>query len=70
MEHLRFTSDQTDEFACGCRPGWFMCPEAEQLWRKVGDAYNSAQYARGTWDAYKAAQQAYYDHYKELEEVK
>jgi len=67
MERLRFTSDQTDELACGCRPGWFMCPEAEKLWRRTTDTYHGAQYGRCTQEEHTEAQQAYYDHYKELE---
>ena len=59
----------TPKMSCSCRPGYFMCPEAEHLWKTVGDQYWRAQNDQGTWREYDQALQDYYRHYNELETI-
>ena len=55
------------EFECGCRfTEAHLCPTAAELWENTQSIYASAQLGIHSWDQYAAAQQAYYDHYKDL----
>lgn len=42
---------------CTCRPGHFLCPEAERLWALV-----NAAYFRKDWDALEDARWEYDEH--------
>jgi len=54
-----------DEYPCGCRPGEFLCKEAEKLWRE------SIEFSKeGNWKAYEVKRREYDWHYKGQEAVK
>jgi len=52
-----------NKLSCGCKRGYFLCPEAERLWRD----YNSAYYAKD-WKRYEELRQEYKKHFEEAEE--
>ena len=53
-----------DEYPCGCKPGYYLCPEAEKLWRE------SIMFSKnGNWKAYEVKRREYDWHYKGQEVV-
>jgi hypothetical protein len=59
---------------CGCRPGYYLCMEAEDLWREAGRAYDRTKhYEHGTdeekqaWREYIGARTQYDMHFEGVE---
>jgi len=63
---------RSDELVCGCVIGYFLCPEAEQLWRDAMRMYEELK-RRGTlkeeWHKYEEARARYDQHFQEQEEI-
>jgi hypothetical protein len=58
--------------ACGCRSGYYLCPEAERLWARVGDAFRLADRTQMAedWAAYDCARAEYGEHMDRAAEAK
>lgn len=50
------------EYPCGCRPGFFLCKEAERLWRE-----SMAYGHEGDWEMYDIKGGEYDEHYRSQE---
>jgi hypothetical protein len=58
-------NQRVSEMRCGCRPGHFLCLEAERLWSEVNRTYVLAK-TSGDWKSYDRARVAYSRHYAEI----
>ena len=48
---------------CGCIPGYFLCAEAEALWRQIGMAYQRYRLGEGSWMDCCEVRNWYNEHY-------
>lgn len=55
-------NSEATEMPCGCRPGYFECPEASRLWALVNSAYQRGCRS-GDYRAYDEAKAAYRAHF-------
>ena len=53
---------------CGCKRGFFLCPEAERLWSEATIAWRKygVHPQISNWDAYLVARKQYDEHFETL----